>query len=50
MTMHPDPREELGAAIAAERTVGSRVKEKMPGTPDYYEAPWAVWQRPAASP
>ena len=42
--MHPDPHEELAAAIAAEREAWNRVKDKMPGTPDYNEVLWTSWQ------
>jgi hypothetical protein len=33
--MHPDPHEELAAAIATERAAWQRVKDKMPGTPNH---------------
>jgi hypothetical protein len=42
--MQPDPHEELSAAIAAERAAWSRVKDQLPGTPDYNEALWQAWQ------
>jgi hypothetical protein len=42
--MHPAPHEELAAAIAAERAAWSRVKDNLPGTPEYNEALWASWQ------
>jgi hypothetical protein len=43
--MLPDPHEELAAAIAAERAAWNRVKDKMPGTPEYNEPMWAAWQQ-----
>jgi hypothetical protein len=42
--MQTDPHEELSAAIAAERAAWSRVKDQLPGTPDYNEALWHAWQ------
>jgi hypothetical protein len=44
MSMHPDPHEELAAAIAAEHAAWNQVKDKLPGSPAYEEALWASWQ------
>jgi hypothetical protein len=42
--VHPDPHEELTAAIAAERAAWSRVKGKLPGAPGFDPVLWKTWQ------
>ena len=42
--MHPDPHEELTAAIAAERAAWARVQGRLPGTTDFDAALWQQWQ------
>lgn len=43
-SMHPDPHEELTAAIAAERAAWNRVKDRLPGTPGFDPVQWNGWQ------
>ena len=42
--MHPDLRDELAAAIAAERAAWEKVKDSLPGSPHHVEAQWLAWQ------
>jgi hypothetical protein len=43
--VHPDPHDELAAAIAAERAAWSHIKDKLPGAPGFDALLWATWQK-----
>jgi hypothetical protein len=43
-SMHADLRDELAAAIAAERATWEKVKDNLPGSPQHVEAQWLAWQ------
>jgi hypothetical protein len=42
--MDDDLRNELAAAIAAERAAWNKVKDRLPGSPQHVEANWLEWQ------